>query len=228
MDYSSYPSDPENPAGPSPWQSSPQPTRKSTFNGSDAASEPPSPTAQQRHVAGSQRYSADSDDQGQRSMGASSQSLEPSVEAQGHAQPQSVSNSQERGTTQQQSRQPQQQQHRPNQPSRYHGAVQQRQRQNAPQYRLTAKVTGLERSGRKDPVIKFDVHVRRAFPLPMNKTYAISDKPPQIQNHSIPRYPPHPFRILEARQPPDLFQPRSSCPRTPSRTDLCRYGYGRR
>lgn len=29
-----------------------------------------------------------------------------------------------------------------------------------PQYRLQAKITGLERTGKKDPVLRFDVHVR--------------------------------------------------------------------
>lgn len=40
--------------------------------------------------------------------------------------------------------------------ARYHGAKQQRP---VPQYKLQAKVTALERTGRKDPVIRFDVHV---------------------------------------------------------------------
>jgi hypothetical protein len=35
----------------------------------------------------------------------------------------------------------------------------QQQRQNYPQYKLQAKITGLERTGRKDPVLRFDVHV---------------------------------------------------------------------
>ena len=40
--------------------------------------------------------------------------------------------------------------------ARYHGTKQQRP---VAQYRLQAKVTALERTGRKDPVIRFDVHV---------------------------------------------------------------------
>jgi hypothetical protein len=37
------------------------------------------------------------------------------------------------------------------------------------QYKLQAKITGLERTGRKDPILRFDVHVRtlpRSFLLP--------------------------------------------------------------
>ena len=43
--------------------------------------------------------------------------------------------------------------------ARYHNA---RQSRPVPQYKLQAKVTALERTGRKDPVIRFDVYVRSA------------------------------------------------------------------
>lgn len=43
--------------------------------------------------------------------------------------------------------------------ARYHNARQQRP---VPQYKLQAKITALERSGRKDPVLRFDVYVRKA------------------------------------------------------------------
>lgn len=42
------------------------------------------------------------------------------------------------------------------QPQRYHGTRPQRQQQH---YKLQAKVTGLERNGKKDPIIRFDVYV---------------------------------------------------------------------
>ena len=44
------------------------------------------------------------------------------------------------------------------QSARYH-AMPPQQRQHVPQYRLQAKITGLERSGKKDPILKFDVYV---------------------------------------------------------------------
>jgi hypothetical protein len=34
------------------------------------------------------------------------------------------------------------------------------QRQHMPQYKLQAKLTGLERTGKKDLILRFDVHVR--------------------------------------------------------------------
>jgi len=50
------------------------------------------------------------------------------------------------------------QQHRP-EPQRYHPATRQPQQPQGPQYKLQAKITGLERTGRKDPILRFDVHV---------------------------------------------------------------------
>ncbi len=38
--------------------------------------------------------------------------------------------------------------------------AQQPRRPPGPQYKLQAKITGLERTGKKDPVLRFDVHVR--------------------------------------------------------------------
>ena len=39
-------------------------------------------------------------------------------------------------------------------------ASQQPQKRAPPQYRLQAKITGLERTGKKDPILRFDVYVR--------------------------------------------------------------------
>ena len=55
--------------------------------------------------------------------------------------------------------QPNQQQYHRSQPQRYHADPRQAQRARAPAYRLQAKITGLERTGRKDPILRFDVHV---------------------------------------------------------------------
>lgn len=50
---------------------------------------------------------------------------------------------------------------RPASAARYHNVQpQQQQRQHIPQYKLQMKITGLERTGKKDPILKFDVHVR--------------------------------------------------------------------
>jgi hypothetical protein len=50
--------------------------------------------------------------------------------------------------------------------TRYHNVQPpQQQRQHVPQYKLQAKITGLERTGKKDPILRFDVHVRMARSL---------------------------------------------------------------
>ncbi|EFE43414.1 hypothetical protein TRV_01799 [Trichophyton verrucosum HKI 0517] len=51
-----------------------------------------------------------------------------------------------------------QQQQRSQAPSRYQTGARQQARPNAPKYKLQAKVTALERTGKRDPVIRFDVH----------------------------------------------------------------------
>jgi hypothetical protein len=52
---------------------------------------------------------------------------------------------------------------RPQSAARYHAAPpqqqQQQQRHPAPQYKLQAKITALERSGKKDAIVRFDVYV---------------------------------------------------------------------
>jgi len=62
----------------------------------------------------------------------------------------------------------QQQQQAAQQPQRYHQTAQrqpQPQQQQSSQYKLQAKITGLERTGRKDPILRFDVHVSRVLSL---------------------------------------------------------------
>jgi len=44
-------------------------------------------------------------------------------------------------------------------PSRYQPALRQNQQQNAPRYKLQAKITGIEGTGKKDMIVRFDVQV---------------------------------------------------------------------
>lgn len=48
--------------------------------------------------------------------------------------------------------------------SRARSSQQQQQRVSIPQYKLQAKITGLERTGRKDLILRFDVHVFQLNP----------------------------------------------------------------
>lgn len=176
MDYSSFPNDPDHPAGTSPWQSSPQPNSRPSFTTSETGStSSPSLTQQSSYINTSQRNSAE--------FGSDQETLvdgpKPRQEGRGSALPpengtspetsQQVHSSddhdfqqhrQQQSQQPQRSQQPQQpQQQRGTGPNRYHGNSRLAQRQNLPQYKLQAKIAGLERTGRKDPVLRFDVHV---------------------------------------------------------------------
>ena len=56
-------------------------------------------------------------------------------------------------------------------PNRYHQAGRQGGQRAPPQYKLQAKITGLERTGKKDPSIRFDVHTN----LPKFRTTQVRD-----------------------------------------------------
>ena len=164
MDYSSFPNDPDHPAGTSPWQSS--------ETGSTSS---PSLTQHSSYVNTSQRNSVESgsdqetlvDGPKQRQEGRgttptpengtspeTSQQIHPSDD---HGFQQYRQQQSQQPQRSQQPQQPQQQ--RGTGPNRYHGNSRLAQRQNLPQYKLQAKIAGLERTGRKDPVLRFDVHV---------------------------------------------------------------------
>lgn len=179
MDYSAIPNDPDNPVGASPWGSSSPKANRTPFPSSDGTDAPPSPSplpraqtpsyheqhpetqAQQypqvqTSVAQGKRPEHDSspeddlrspDDLSSRLQ--SAQLGDPDYD---EVQPQYY----------QQSPYAQQQQHQQQQrvgPTRYQTGARQAQRQNIPQYKLQAKITALERTGRKDPILRFDVHV---------------------------------------------------------------------
>ncbi|KAF2808951.1 vacuolar protein sorting-associated protein Vps17 [Mytilinidion resinicola] len=141
MDYSTLPSDPE---GASPWASSPQHNR-SAFEQPPTSDIPPSPLP-------TSPYGEDSEDH--------HPALRTSSENGEHASHQQQPASPTRGP----------QEHQRQEPQRYHhGARQQRQQQ--PQYKLSAKITGLERTGRKDPILRFDVYTN----LPKFRTTQFRD-----------------------------------------------------
>lgn len=153
MDYSTLPHDPENPEGASPWASSPQHNRTS-FGNPPTGDIPPSPLAPQSP------YGEDGRQYGYMNEQDANKSQE--THGENGEQPQRQS---EQGGPQNPPRQQQQQHSQQRQePQRYHHGGRQ-SRQHQPHYKLQAKVTGLERTGRKDPILRFDVYVRMAGPL---------------------------------------------------------------
>lgn len=159
MDYSA--SSAEDP-GASAWGSSPVASphhaRQGSFGTNDV---PPSPTpytatrdinySQDETIGGSSIYNRPESSAGesvtenedQRPDTAESVAIDPQSALAGHQQQQ-------------------QQQASAQQPQRYHQNARgqpQPQQQQTSQYKLQAKITGLERTGRKDPILRFDVHV---------------------------------------------------------------------
>lgn len=154
MDYSA--NDPDHPGGVDPWASSPQHSRQ--FSGQPATNDIPSsplPPQASPYGEGSEQYGY---------MGDQNTQSRPTTASENGDHPQQP---QTPGQDAPHSQHPQQaQQQAPGQgqqPQRYHGNRPQRTQQH---YKLQAKVTGLERNGKKDPILRFDVYVRHNVYLP--------------------------------------------------------------
>ena len=163
MDYS-VPSDSDQLAGPSPWDSPKAnrtsfPTSTHDIPASPVLASAPSPYPDSLGSPSASRYPDDSANLPQQNaMPADQEAPTPdlaqhqqNVQSRGpdHASEQPAHQQVQHGLQQQ----PQQ---RPG-AARYQAARQQRP---VPQYKLQAKITALERTGRKDPVLRFDVYVR--------------------------------------------------------------------
>ncbi|KAK4041898.1 hypothetical protein C8A01DRAFT_14378 [Parachaetomium inaequale] len=167
MDYSSSINDPEQSAEASPWGNSPSSSprhNRETF-GSITGDAPSSPF---RYPNSNNGLNDDagfggSDTEYRRPDTAStvSQVTEPrsegSAPTESYPEPQGFAGDQ--GPL---SPQPQHQQQAPNKPTPEQAQRAQEQQQPRkpppPQFKLQAKITGLERTGRKDPILRFDVH----------------------------------------------------------------------
>jgi hypothetical protein len=163
MDYSSSLHDGDNPAEASPWGSSPAPSpqhNRTSFNPTPEA--PGSPVYGQNRPHGD-NYTSDSGIAGGPGLSDEAENAhaydqrqdttEPNVEHQG---PQPVE--QQPADYSEQQRQP-----HPGQDAQRQQRAPQPAARQGPHYKLQAKITGLERVGRKDPILRFDVHVRMPF-----------------------------------------------------------------
>ncbi|KAG8525789.1 uncharacterized protein KY384_000549 [Bacidia gigantensis] len=193
MDYSQLPNDPDHPVGTSPWQNSPGPNR-STFPSEDSTPSSPEVSKQSPSLpASSQQQEQQNNAQVERPSSTPPDRdapLSPQQNGAGRQPARTISQSvpdirfqgppmteeelrqesmrqqriQERH---QQSLHAQQHQRAPG-PNRYHGKQGQRQ---PPAYMLQARITTLERLGKKDPAIHFDVHTN----LPKFRTTQVRD-----------------------------------------------------
>ncbi|KAF2100665.1 PX domain-containing protein [Rhizodiscina lignyota] len=160
MDYSNLPHDPEQPGGASPWASSPQHNRTSFTNTatSDMPSSPLPPPAQPAYG-------------GTAEQGNLGQGPEQDTSAGAYG---SIENGHEQAAAQAEGQNVQPEQHSYGQGHERQGearAQQQQPRQKMPQYKLQAKITGLERTGKKDPILRFDVYTN----LPKYRTTQFRD-----------------------------------------------------
>lgn len=196
--------------GTSPWASSPEASRTS-FSNDVERSDLPGPAYQQTEDDAAGSASAPNGErQHEQIPPYQTQPGGWSPEQQHQWQQQQARQQQQVPQQHEQQRAPGEEQRRP-QSARYHGLPPQ-QRQHVPQYKLQAKITGLERSGKKDPILKFDVYVclpklTRRPTLPADR---LSDQPTKVPDNPIPRHPSNTFRVPEASLPPDRLESRSS------------------
>jgi len=148
MDYSAV-----NPA--SPWASSPEASRQSFGDGTVSREDLPPPAVSQSNAGlGIERTGSGWDQEQQRQW-------QPQNEA--HAQQQPQQQQQQQQEYQQGGqRQAEGENRRPQSAARYHGAAPHPAQQRQPQYKLQTKITGLERTGKKDAILRFDVYVCNA------------------------------------------------------------------
>lgn len=142
MDYSSISHDPDHPTGTDPWASPRTSYPASTT--SDVPSSPLPPHDADTQPADSSEQGVDSPDLSERLQGSHLGNSDYSVD---------------------QAQSPAQQSHpeqpRSQLPARYQTGPRQNARQPTPTYKIQGKITGLERTGKKDPILRFDIHVSR-------------------------------------------------------------------
>lgn len=149
MDYSAV-----NPA--SPWASSPEASRQSFGDGNVSREDLPPPAVSQSNAGlGIERTGSGWDQEQQRQW-------QPQNEA--HAQ-QQQQQQQQQEYQQGVQRQAEGENRRPQSAARYHGAAPHPAQQRQPQYKLQTKITGLERTGKKDAILRFDVYVCHAIQI---------------------------------------------------------------
>ncbi|KAK4238222.1 vacuolar protein sorting-associated protein 17 [Achaetomium macrosporum] len=169
MDYSASMHDPEHPVEASPWGNSPtsSPRLNRTSFGSITGDTPSSPFRNGLDDGGfgaSDTEYRRPDTASTVSQTTDAQSEEPAP-AESHPEQQGFAGEQGAASPQPQQQQQQQIPH-PGPDSQAPGPQQQHQHHHKqqhrnpppPQFKLQAKITGLERTGRKDPILRFDVH----------------------------------------------------------------------
>ncbi len=165
MDYSASIHDPDHPAEASPWGSSPGHTPEHSRTSFPAAINDYSAGVESNGLAN------ESEDGGF-GGGDASEYQRPDTASTANEEEPVVSGEQNQGFQGHApvDQEPHHHQEQAPVPSKTTPEEQQARRPAQPQFKLQAKITGLERSGRKDPIMRFDVHVRTPCVLPSHET----------------------------------------------------------
>ena len=166
MDYSQLAQDPDHPEGTSPWNTSPRHSARPSLSAGGEQSPSPLPNSPYAKTgledSGHGGFGAEERHEHGASTQTATLGLQPDA-------PKSTGNSGEgQVDTKLQARQTQSQQEPRNPPQARQPAP---NRLPRPQHKLQAKITGLERTGRKDPILRFDVHTN----LPKFRTTQFRD-----------------------------------------------------
>ncbi|EEP79466.1 conserved hypothetical protein [Uncinocarpus reesii 1704] len=147
MDYSSISTDPDHPAGSSPWGSSSPRADRTTSSVADAPSPPLVPQHDSPYTDATEHMRpSTANDQNSLPERLQSAHIDESNPGDSRAGWRHTSQTQNPNAPRAQA------------PARYQTGARQQARQNAPNYKLQAKITALERAGKKDPILRFDVH----------------------------------------------------------------------
>ncbi|OJJ48913.1 hypothetical protein ASPZODRAFT_129242 [Penicilliopsis zonata CBS 506.65] len=164
MDYSSLSNDPDHPTGSSPW-ASPRADR-TTFAAAGNNDFPSSPLPGQygaeSHAESPQvshaREEEEEEEEDEDEEEPGSPDLSARLQSAQLGDPDYAVEQPPYATSHLHQQQQQQSQGRSQLPARYQPGSRQQVGQAGPVYRLQAKITGLERTGKKDPILRFDVH----------------------------------------------------------------------
>lgn len=180
MDYSAISHDPDHPTGSSPWDS--PGADRTTFTSSQNNDVPSSPLPPQDHLEDPERVPESPQ------LPQSTESTDPRSTISDQLQNTQLDDSDQRAGQSPYGVQP-------SPPTRYHQGARQ-QAKPAPVYKIQGKITALERTGKKDPVLRFDVHVSIAVECRYWLTR--SDECSQVSDDSVSRCAPDSLRICQA------------------------------
>ncbi|OTB03357.1 hypothetical protein M426DRAFT_321926 [Hypoxylon sp. CI-4A] len=163
MDYRSSIADDEHPAGASPWGSSPSASPRRTDSAFSPLGNEHQPSSQYQYAAHDPSNGFAQEDPGVNAFGRpSTASSTASTSGYNASEERPVSSQQHAEAEREEQHEPLGRQEGAQEGNQGHdsSSAQQEQprRPRGPQYKLQVKITGLERTGRKDPILRFDVH----------------------------------------------------------------------